>query len=304
MRPPDNLRSLHRREDRGHYGVNSSNGKGELDAGIGCGLNELGSALKGVLPKRRRVLPLLVRRTSGASPQIHSRNRRRSGTRRARPSERRIWATRPQDAPPRWVHLDTAPIISRTKIGTPDSVGRRATSTNTAGLSRRSGGCARMCPCDDASVSCLNQGRGVGDAWRQASLAFVNRQSVTPSGRHSELWAWFGAQVGSTIWLVRVAWILGWHASPQILCLVLVCFAVSNLVGLTLWFRRRRMGLWRAWRSLVVAITVCDLVAMISLRGRLQFSRELSPGTFVAFVLLMAVLFIILHRRASRNRDA
>jgi hypothetical protein len=133
----------------------------------------------------------------------------------------------------------------------------------------------------------------------------MNTQTIIPPAQQPEFsfspWAWFGAQVGSTIWLLHALWTLGFHASPELFCTVLVCFAVPNLVGLALWFRRRRVGVWTAVRSLLVAITICDLRAMISLHNRPEFARELSPETFVAFGVTAAVLFIIIHRRALRS---
>ena len=132
----------------------------------------------------------------------------------------------------------------------------------------------------------------------------MNTQSVNPSSRQSELWGWFGGQLGSTVWLVCVAFRLGLHTSPGIFFLLLACFAISNLVGLALWFRRWSIGVWLALRLLLVTVAICDLVAMISLRGRPEFGSELLPMTFVVFGVVIVALFVFFQRRASRSRDA
>ena len=133
----------------------------------------------------------------------------------------------------------------------------------------------------------------------------MNTQSVPSTASHPgpaiRPWAWFGAQVGSTLWLVRVAWSLGWDAPAEALYPVLGCFALPNIVGLTLWFRRRQLGQWAALRWLLVAITVCTFVAMGVLKRTPQFSSKLPAIAFVGVAGLFAVLFILLHRRESRS---
>jgi hypothetical protein len=132
----------------------------------------------------------------------------------------------------------------------------------------------------------------------------MSTQSVTSSGRRSELWGWFGGQVGSTIWLICVACRLGLNTAPKIFWLLLACFVVPNLIGLALWFRRQRIGRWLALRLLLVVIAVCDLAGMILLRDRPEFSDEISPRTFVVFGVVMIAIFVIFQRRASHDRDA
>jgi hypothetical protein len=82
---------------------------------------------------------------------------------------------------------------------------------------------------------------------------------------------------------------------------VLICFAVPNFVGLALWFRRRQLGEWAALRSLLVAIAVCTFVAMGALKRTPQFSGELSAIAFVGAAAIIAVMFVLLHRRESRS---
>jgi uncharacterized membrane protein YfcA len=133
----------------------------------------------------------------------------------------------------------------------------------------------------------------------------MNTQSITANDNHTgraiSPWAWFGAQVGSTLWLVRAASSLGWDASPDVLYPVLICFVVPNIVGLALWFRRRQLGEWTALRSLLLAIAVCTFVAMGVLKRTPQFSGELSVTAFIAVAGILAVLFVFVHRRESRR---
>jgi len=128
--------------------------------------------------------------------------------------------------------------------------------------------------------------------------------SINPTVRRSQTWGWFGGQVGSTVWLVCVAFRLGWHASPGNFSLLLACFAAANLIGLAFWCQRHRIGLGLALRLMLGAVAACGLIAMISLRSTPEFDSELSPLTFVVFGIVIAVLFVILPRRASGSRDA
>ena len=117
-------------------------------------------------------------------------------------------------------------------------------------------------------------------------------------------WAWFGAQVGATLWLVRAAWMLGPHAPRETLLPVLICFAVPNLVGLALWFRRRQIGEWAAFRSMLIAMAVCTFVAMTKLRRTPEFSAELPVIVFVAVAAIFATVFLVLHHRATHDHAA
>src|SRR6185436_15688381 len=100
----------------------------------------------------------------------------------------------------------------------------------------------------------------------ESTHTFMNTPPVNSSDSRPKCslspWAWFGAQIGATLWLVRAAWMLGPHAPRETLLPVLICFAVPNFVGLALWFRRRQVGEWAAFRSMLIAMAVCTFVAM------------------------------------------
>jgi hypothetical protein len=137
---------------------------------------------------------------------------------------------------------------------------------------------------------------------------FMNTPSVTSSGNRARFpsspWAWFGAQVGATLWLVRAAWLLGPRAPRETLLAVLICFAVPNLIGLALWFRWRQVGEWAAFRSVLIAITVCTFIAMSRLRHTPEFAAELPAIAFIAVAAVLAAMFLLLHHRATHNQNA
>jgi hypothetical protein len=72
---------------------------------------------------------------------------------------------------------------------------------------------------------------------------------------------WFGSQLGSTCWmLVGGVWLA--VLAPLIGVTWLVCFAVANAVGTSLWWRRDRLRPYPAIQILFLVIAICGLVAV------------------------------------------
>jgi len=74
---------------------------------------------------------------------------------------------------------------------------------------------------------------------------------------------WFGSQVGSTCWLLVGGALLAFYA-PLIGVTFLVCFAVANAIGTSLWLRRDRLRPYPAIQFLLLVIAISGLVAVVT----------------------------------------
>lgn len=75
---------------------------------------------------------------------------------------------------------------------------------------------------------------------------------------------WFGAQIGSTFWMLGAALWMAW-ANLWLAILWLLSFTVVNGAGTWLWLRRDRIAPSVAVRWLFMSITVGGLLILISL---------------------------------------
>jgi uncharacterized membrane protein YfcA len=74
---------------------------------------------------------------------------------------------------------------------------------------------------------------------------------------------WFGAQLGSTVWMLLAA---GWIApvAPQAATIGVLCFAAPNALGMWLWQRRDRILPHTAIQVLVLSICGAGLVTLLT----------------------------------------
>ena len=73
--------------------------------------------------------------------------------------------------------------------------------------------------------------------------------------------AWFGAQLGSTLYLVILGALMSLR-SPGLGLLVVLCGLAPNLFGLALWKRRRELSPYSALQSLLCAVAVATTIAV------------------------------------------
>jgi len=75
--------------------------------------------------------------------------------------------------------------------------------------------------------------------------------------------AWFGSQLGSTCWML-VGGALYAFCAPLIGVTFLICFAVANAIGTSLWLRRDRLRPYPAIQILLLVIAMSGLVALVT----------------------------------------
>jgi hypothetical protein len=75
---------------------------------------------------------------------------------------------------------------------------------------------------------------------------------------------WFGAQIGSTVWMLLVA---TWMAplAPEIAVVGLLCFVVPNVLGTWTWCRRDWIAPHLAIQMLMASLTASSLLLLITL---------------------------------------
>lgn len=121
---------------------------------------------------------------------------------------------------------------------------------------------------------------------------------------------WFGAQVGSTVWLLVFAAILLAQDRLDGALPLLLAFTGANGVGLWLWSRRATLAPYTAIQILVATMGVATLAALLGLRwtGALsEAEHAFADGpqrlywTLLLYPALMA-MFALQERAARRRR--
>jgi hypothetical protein len=91
-----------------------------------------------------------------------------------------------------------------------------------------------------------------------------------PSAFQWNAGAWFGAQLGSTLWLLLLGVLFLWSGRLSG-AWALLAFVFSNGSALLLWLRRDRIGAYPALQLLLAVLGLCNLAAFagIDLAGDL-----------------------------------
>ena len=110
--------------------------------------------------------------------------------------------------------------------------------------------------------------------------------------------AWFGAQLGSTLWMALGSALL--FARPDTHGLVpLACFAAANLSGTALWRARGRLAPYPAFQALLVVLGLAAVVALSSMTQGLEDAARYYRGLIVFPVLMLVFHFL---ERSARSR--
>lgn len=135
------------------------------------------------------------------------------------------------------------------------------------------------------------------------------RSSVSRDGHQAFRWnvgGWFGAQIGSTLWLFLLGGMLATeHASLGLA--VLSCGLVPNAVGAFLWSRRRHLDPYLSLQGLVACVGLFTLTALVVLDCGNQLAAadprfQEDPRRIYWFLLLYPALMLafFLRQRALR----
>lgn len=109
---------------------------------------------------------------------------------------------------------------------------------------------------------------------------------------------WFGGQIGSTCWLLFVAFRL----ESKLASIVLIaCFTLSNLCGTLLWMNRDKIEPYKAIQILLATIFLFTAIAMISMDciGILKEldPRIMNPRSVYLLLLVFPAFAIVFHFR-------
>ncbi|MCI0330982.1 MAG: hypothetical protein L0196_08580 [candidate division Zixibacteria bacterium] len=139
----------------------------------------------------------------------------------------------------------------------------------------------------------------------------ANDKNSAPSAFVWNAGGWFGSQVGSTVWML----ILGFVLLSKDALAAWVCFGgflVLNAWGLYLWRSRERLSVYAGLQRFLAAATVVIALVVVVVNER-GASQPPAPGALVStylpyWVILAApalmLLFFLREREANRKRTA
>lgn len=111
---------------------------------------------------------------------------------------------------------------------------------------------------------------------------------------------WFGAQVGSTVWIAVAGVILLWKSCVLTGCVFLGSFLAPNIIGLVLWSKRDRIRPYPAIQWLIVIIGVFTVVSLVCLdiSAKIQLvspQYEQFPRAMYLLLLMFPALMVMFH---------
>jgi len=117
---------------------------------------------------------------------------------------------------------------------------------------------------------------------------------------------WFGAQIGSTLWLLLLGMIL-LNKNVIIGSIILLFFILPNMMGWIIWNERHRIEPYPAIQALLGMIGFSSLFAVIilDLSGyitKLEPGMRDSPKQAYGYLLIFPVLMIAFHLLNSKKR--
>jgi len=118
---------------------------------------------------------------------------------------------------------------------------------------------------------------------------------------------WFGAQIGSTLWLLLLGMIL-LNKNVIIGSIILLFFILPNMMGWIIWNERHRIEPYPAIQALLGMIGFSSLFAVIilDLSGyitKLEPGMRDSPKQAYWYLLIFPVLMIAFHFLNSKEKN-
>jgi hypothetical protein len=123
------------------------------------------------------------------------------------------------------------------------------------------------------------------------------------------LGGWLGGQVGGTAWIL-IAGILAYHKNPDTGMIVLVLFALANLIGFVLWGLRSRFSVHAGLQTLIVMVGVFGAAAVYvldraDLWEAIQIGGVVSANaTYGIIALMVLALMILFYVRFGRGKSS
>ena len=121
--------------------------------------------------------------------------------------------------------------------------------------------------------------------------------------------AWFGSQLGSTLWLAISAGVLA-PRSTTVASAVFTLFLIANFVGIVIWRRRSRISMFLGLQILLIAFWACSMAAIfaidraglwetLAVGGRNSMPASLTYVMLTLLVLALGVVFQFRRRTQS-----
>jgi hypothetical protein len=118
--------------------------------------------------------------------------------------------------------------------------------------------------------------------------------------------AWFGSQIGATLWLAISAFVLAYRGARALAAVVFGLFLLANAVGAWLWRTRERRPIGSGFGILVVTFWVSGLAAIVAIDRAGQWDSLAIGGpnvsamkSVVMLTVISAALFFFLRRRLA-----
>lgn len=122
--------------------------------------------------------------------------------------------------------------------------------------------------------------------------------------------AWFGAELGSTVWLLgAAAALLPTYVEAAVVAFL--CFLLPNVIGLVLYLRRNRIAPYPALQGLILLVGIVSILFVVYL-NRAGIVDQIDPrlgyrewGFYLLPVLFggLTVLFHSLEQSAVKRRN-
>ena len=106
---------------------------------------------------------------------------------------------------------------------------------------------------------------------------------------------WFGAQLGSTCWLLLgAAYLLA--PAPGLAAVWLGCFICANTIGITLWLRRDRIRAYTGYQVAFGVLGSCALVAVgaADAAGQLPVLGARADTRWLVYGILLSVHWLMM----------
>ncbi len=118
--------------------------------------------------------------------------------------------------------------------------------------------------------------------------------------------AWFGGQLGGTLWILVSTFFL-FRRDARLSLELLALFVALNLIGLAAWSLRRRLPAYPAYQTMLLVLGLAGAVAVYVIdRAGLWQSLGYGPSlparqTYVLLAVTVGAVMLTLHfgRRAS-----
>lgn len=116
--------------------------------------------------------------------------------------------------------------------------------------------------------------------------------------------AWFGTQVGSTVWMLTGALSLAVTA-PAVAAAFAGCFAVVNAVGVWLWLRHDRVGQYAAAQLMLLACGVGSLAALLTFdfAGPAVVGEPLPGKAYLILLVFPAVMALLAVSNSAMRKQ-